>query len=97
MKLIKKKSNNVVLMCIEDDAIIDFEQYPSLINEAFYFDVTEETHEVVENCGLPEDSLNDEDGNPIIFKADKFIYTDSWALNPDWIEPKAQIEEVAPE
>ena len=81
-------------MSLDNDAAIDFEQYPSLINEAFYFDVTEETHEVIENCGLPKDSINDSDGNPMAFEADKFIYTDAWALNPDWVEP---VEEVAPE
>lgn len=97
MKLIKRKADNSVVILVEDNCSIEFNEDHAMVENVYYCDVILENFDLVENCGLPEDTLTDADGNPLTFWGNKFIYTDAWALNPDWVEPEVLVEEPVAE
>lgn len=95
MKLIKKKEDNVVILLLKNDSVVDFSEGEMVVDNYYTYTTCNESNcDLVENCGSPEDTLTDADGNPLTFWGNKFIYTDSWALNPDWVEPVKEVVEA---
>jgi hypothetical protein len=92
MKLIKYISNNEVLLLLQDDATIDFSKEYPFIDQIYYSSFSEKDVEVVEDCGAPSSNLTDLQESELNFYSHKFIYTDAWAFNPEWIDP---VEESA--